>query len=439
MPHPNNGGNRDHPMPNPSQSANKAKSAKVNHVTNKNYYMGYARGTNRAKQAYLKRMGFYKGAIDGIVGPQTKAAIAAFKNRRNKPAGSKPPASRPPARGGGGGGGGGAGKKKSGGGVRMPSGTIVNAAKYGNAMTQMQYGGLISELQRQRNEQGLQGTQNLADIRGWFDEVGQLAAQQTQKDDTYSQGLRSQQAGDFQSVLASLGGAANQGAGSVGSFQQLMAGALASQSQAQHNYDAGQQTLVGREGANAMLMQQRMQDQQQADIAAKLQSAMRERGSASVKNRMDAEQMRLQQMAGIQNMNLAAQEFGMKQQMFGLQVKQQQLANKNAALANQALGQQLAGKLKKTPWTQTSVGDRAKMVTGVNRVMYALDGTTKLPPSQAWNKASNMLRSLGYDVKKNPKVRKWLSQSWLNYVTDYNDGRDKKYEPRKNGTPYLSW
>jgi hypothetical protein len=48
----------------------------------------YAEGSVESVQAGLKELGYYDGAIDGIVGPKTKAAIRNYRDDRNMIEGS---------------------------------------------------------------------------------------------------------------------------------------------------------------------------------------------------------------------------------------------------------------------------------------------------------------------------------------------------------------
>src|SRR5690242_16218906 len=65
---------------------------------------GYRKGSVKAQQAFLKAKGFYHGSIDGIRGPMTLSAIAAFKHSRTpgkqpsknpKASGAHPPRANP--------------------------------------------------------------------------------------------------------------------------------------------------------------------------------------------------------------------------------------------------------------------------------------------------------------------------------------------------------
>lgn len=371
-----------------------------------------------------------------------------------RPHGSRPPATNRPSnpgvgsgggggrgggggggRGGGAGGGGGGGGRGGGGGGKKKGGSsgVIKPKQYADALTKLQFGSLISELQRQRDDAQLQGEQNLADIRQMYGDVSAQAASSMQSNDQFADQMLDRSTDDASAILASLGGGANQGAGVAAGFQQLMQGALQGIGQAHHGYDSAQGTLIDQSKAQAILGEQRFTDETTSDLSAKLADALSQKGAAAVKNRFDAQQMRLQQMAAIQNMQLLGAESGLKMQGMRLQ-------NQNMSLTNQALGQQLANKFKKTGFGKLTAGDRAKLGQGANRVMYdPSDGSASLHPEKAWVKMANLLRSLGYDARKNPKVRGWMSQMWLNYVTDFNADHDNKYEPRKNGTPYLKW
>jgi hypothetical protein len=134
-------------------------------------------------------------------------------------------------------------------------------------------------------------------------------------------------------------------------------------------------------------------------------------------------------------MAIAGQTFNLDKQL-----KQGQIRNQN--IANQALGHQLAQQLKNKSgsaqkgFRKLTAGERSGLGDGVNSVMYGANMGTGKNPRTAWVHASNVLRSLGYDVHKSPAARKWLSSLWMNYVSDYNNDHDKKYKAAGNGTPW---
>ena len=43
--------------------------------------MGYDTATVAAAQRRLGELGYYRGMVDGVIGPQTRGAIAAFESR----------------------------------------------------------------------------------------------------------------------------------------------------------------------------------------------------------------------------------------------------------------------------------------------------------------------------------------------------------------------
>jgi hypothetical protein len=404
-------------------------------------------------QQRLRRQG-YNVAVDGIMGPQTRAALKAsrsgvkahaFNRRGIRPGGSSGSGTGVVRRGGGsgGGGGGGGGSRGGGGGGgrggggggrgrRNPGPQAINANKYAQASTNLQFNGLLNELARQQDELHGQTLQNQADITSWFNQVADAAAQSAQSNDQASQHMMAQQGGDFAGLLQALGGSASGAAGaSLGNFQQALSAGLAGIGAAQHNFDTTRQTQVGQGAAQAHLTQQRGSDQALADLAAKIAQTKADKGQALVKNRFDAGQLRLQQLAAIQNMAIAGQTFNLDKQL-----KQGQIVNQN--IANQALGNQLAQQLKNKGhgFKTLTAGDRAKLGEGANSVMYGANMGTGKNPRTAWVQAANVLKSLGYDVKNSPAARRWLSSLWMNYVSDYNNDHGKKYKPAGNGTPW---
>ena len=405
--------------------------------------------TVRQTQSYLRHLG-YNIAVDGIMGPQTRAALAAHRRGIGPGAHNAGSGGRSGSAGSGGGGrsgaggGGGGGARGGGGGGGSRRGgkgggggfNVINPNKYAKATTNLQYNGLINELQSQRDQLTAQNAQDLADLHSWYGTAADMAAQGTQADQTAGASAQHDQAQALAAILGSIGGAGAGAAGSsLGNFGQTLAAALAGQAQAQHGFDTTQQTNIQQALASALTNQQNAGQAAMTDLLGKLTQAQTDKANALSKNRMDAQQIRLQQMAAVQNMQMLGAEEGLKLQ--GMK-----LANKNASLANKALGKQIAQQLtnKGKGFKALTAGDKAKMLQGANAVLYGPNMTTKYGPKQAWERAANYLRSLGYSTKNDPHVRGWLSQAWLNYVGDYNHAHpDKPYKPANNGTPFPHW
>ena len=420
--------------------------------------MGKSGGGNgpsvRLRQQRLRALG-YNIAVDGIMGPQTRAAMQAHHNgisaKRFNGGGRSAPVGARTNVGGGAGGGGGGGRGGAGGGGRSGGGgrggarggggggglQAINPNKYANAETNLQFQGLINELQNQRDQLTGQNAQDLADIKSWYGHAADTAAQGTQANTDAATAAAHQQQQELASLMSAIGGqAAGPAATSLGNFGQALAAALSGEAQAQHGYDTSQATNIQGALATALASQTNAGNSALADLNSKLLQAQSDRGNALIKNRMDAQQLRLQQLAGIQNMQLAGMEGGLK-------IQGMRLANQNASLANKALGVQIAQQLhasKTGGFQNLTAGDRAKLNQGVNAVLYGPNMATKYNPKQAWERAANMLRSLGYSTKSNPRVRGYLSQLWLNYVGDYNHAHpNNPYSPAKNGTPFTHW
>lgn len=391
-------------------------------------------------QVKLRNLGLYHGPIDGIWGPMTTAAMKAY-HQRGSSGGSKRSSGGGGSGGGSGGGGriGGGGGGSGGGGKRRSGGSggglqAINAGKYAQAQTNLQFASLLDELNRQRDNLQGQQLQNQADINSWFNQVANVAQTSAQANQLAAEHAQSQQKNDFQGILQALGGSASGQAGqSLGNFQQALAAGLAGISQAQGNFDNTQQTDVAQAKATAQTQQKNLAAQQMADINAKITQANQDRGNALVKNRYDAQQLRLQQLAAIQNMKITGKQFGMD-----MAIKQAQLTNMN--YANAALGRQLAQQLKSkngSGFTSLQPGDKAKLSQGVNATMYGANMSTGKNPRTAWVEAARVLRSLGYNVGKSKPARQWLSSVWMNYVSAYNRNHpNSKYKAAANGTPW---
>ncbi len=390
---------------------------------------GYRKGSVKAQQAFLKAKGFYHGSIDGIRGPMTKSAIAAFKGSRGK--GKQParnpkapqrhpssnPGPRRPAR-----------APKGGGGHGGGMGGLIKPKQYASSLVQAQYGPLLKQLRYQRDLASSQGQQNLADINSFYGTVDSTIANLLSGQSQHAGQVVGQQADDLSTILQSLGGSANQGAAPASGFAALMQGALQGQSNAEHGYLTNQQGLAAQARAQALTDMQRT-TQQQMDQANNNINAQLASRAADMKVAMsDAQQLKLQQMAAKQNMAIAAGEFNLNQQLGAGQARNQNLQNK-------ALKQQLSG--KGDGFGKLTANDKAQMVSGVNTTMYdAHTGDAALPPNQAWVKAAGHLRSLGFNVATNLKARKWLASVWHSYVIDYNNTHKRKFKIQANGTPF---
>lgn len=410
-----------------------------------------AKGPSAKQLQSMLRSRGYNLKVDGVWGPISRSAYKAFKAgvgaRRwngNHP-GSIAAAGRGSGgaggsgggsgggTGGSGGGGGGRGRGgRGGGGMRGAGIQIPNAKAYAKSEIAAQYNPILNELRYQRDQQQSQGAQDLADIKSYYGQLANTLSQVQSAGDAFQQAALQQSQADQQGILRSIGGGANPAAGAVGSFADLMHGALQGTLAAQQNYMTNQQALAAQGQAQALTNQQRITQQAVQGINQQINSELGSRSSDYLKALADAQQQRLQDMAALQNMQIAAGQFGLSMKQGAAQ-----LANQN--LQNKALKQQLSGKAGN--FKSLTAADRSKLVEQVNTVMYdPHTGEAAMSPMQAWVKAANTLRALGFDVQASPRARNWLSQSWMNYVTDYNQSHpNKQYKPAKNGTPYVNW
>lgn len=398
-------------------------------------------------QAFLQKVGLYNGPINGIKDATTHKAMVAYQARaKAKRQAAAKGGSGSGGKGGsgggsggghggghgGGGGGGGSGRGGHGGGGGGGYGGTINPAKYAKSEINAQYNPILSQLRYQRDQAQSQGAQDLADIGSYYQQLQDTLAKQQAAGDQYQQAALSQSQADQQGILNSIGGGASPAAGAVGSFADLMHGALQGLLASQGNYMHNQSTLASQAQAQALTNQKRLTQQDVQGVNQQINAQLASKSADYIKALSDAQQLKLQQEAAIQNMQIAGGQFGLSMKQGAAQLTNEQL--QNAALRKQL-------KNSGGGWQGLTASDKSKLVEQVNTAMYdPHTGGTVLAPNKAWVKAANMLRSLGYDVKKSKKARNWLSQSWQNYVFDWNQEHpNKQYKAAKNGTPFTNW
>lgn len=407
---------------------------------------GYPKGSVRAEQAFLASKGLYHGAIDGIRGPMTQHAAAVWRSpghgggSSGRSGGSGGGGGAGGSGGGGGrggvgrGGAGGAGRGGGGGGGKgggkNPFQQLANQkpSALAKAMTAQQYGGVLSQLRQNIGDLKHQNTQNLADIGSWYADALHAQDAATHANALAGQAVQTDNANQLAGLLNAVGGnsQASDPLGAMGASDATLLQALA---QSQAGFDQNQGADILSTKAQALTNQQNAGQAALADLAAQLASTRKERGNAYITNLASAKQQRLQQMAELQNMQLAGAQFNLNSW----------IAHQNVATANkQAGGQGQVG------WNKLNSGDKLNLQKTIMPQMYSTGASGKTiavqSPPKAWEAAARQLRTAGYDVKRNPKARAWLSTVWLNYVSAFNQQNpNHKYSPAKNGTPWSKW
>jgi hypothetical protein len=260
----------------------------------------------RAMQQFLNNHGF-QVAQDGILGPQTKSAAAAFRaNHKGGDAWSKHngignhPGDVAP--GGRGPGGGGSGPTPPGGTTPPPPGgggalqqllqsLLAGGGNVGSGYDANSFGDAAAApdlataqaLSRQIGANPKQEAQNQADISQWYgldpkgagyklSVLGRLA--QAKAQDAQATTAVQGNMGDLAKSLAgSIGGAANDGSGSVLAAGQNSAGTVAALGQAQSDYASNMDPLLRAEAVGAASREKASNSQTLADLADKLAAA----------------------------------------------------------------------------------------------------------------------------------------------------------------------
>lgn len=391
----------------------------------------------RKTQQFLNDVGYHV-SVDGVLGPQTRAAIADWhtgpKHRpmlqKHKDAtktvldGRNPPKPKStPAPKGGGGGGGGRGKTAS---APAPAPVadqqIIDPVAYARAAAQEAYGPVIADLLNQQTQTKAQGTQNQADITSWF---GQL------------EGTRKRSAGADAAALAKAVQTNQQDvAGIEGLFGQSgghdLAGVAANNlaniratGQSTSDFNSHMAAVLQAQGVDAHLASQRGTAASLADIAAKLTAQKSAKGSAYQKALQDAYGTRLQQQAAIQNMDLARQMAPVQlataraglastKARTTIALRQMELQGKQAALQDKITRAQLA-QFKQTssgatvPFKTLQAGDRLKLNAAITKgIRSNVLGTHRTKSAEGNHKVWGAIKAMlsPYDVK-DPAVRQF--------------------------------
>ena len=404
------------------------------------------------RQKWLRKLG-YNIAVDGVLGPQTKAATKAFLNGTkarffNKKIGGASGASHPadlnpgsaPVGGGGGGGGGGRGRGRvrvGGGGGRVGQGDVksdlfdlINPRAYARGSVEAEYGPLLGQIGRDITQGRAQGRQNQADIASWFQQLEGTRAAGAQANagalqealggfDTAQQGIMNALGGGEQAAVASGYGAA------------ARAG-LAGQGQAQGDFDRRMAAILQSQGADARLTEQGRQSQIMADLLGKRQDLFKSKGSAFAKALAEAQILRTQQRGqNIEQQNMLAQ-MGLNEREFGLKSRlaQQEMAMNRQKMGYEARNQRFSEQERQLDYDVKRAQyedflDQLKTSKGGNIDFGTLDEQSRLGLAksiqsmaagpggrfvgsvpQAWKKIQDGLRMAGYNVN-DPAIKRF--------------------------------
>jgi len=372
----------------------------------------------RQIQHYLAAHG-YKITVDGIMGPQTKAAMAAFQKgvsakdwNKNKiqSGGKSGPGSlgsrfisqtksviknAPPK----------LPKPKLGAGGPNMAGLAAIGANIGldtpesaaGSLADLQYGSAVRDAQSQLDKAPAQGAQNQHDIGHWYDQV--LASQATAgtRDAEIGKASTASVGDAVASIIASLGGSANEGSAAVGQAGVDNAGMMAALGSSQDRYNQDMRPLLNAESAGARTSETVRQGNLVRDLHAQLTDAQDKRGSAQVQALMDIRnsnnqlaQTRFGNQMTLEQMRAAQRVAGVKVASTKSGFNNTDPRVKNAAF-NQALT--LAGDFIDPNTKQLKDGSIPSVVQRINGVVRSYGWSLTNPNVLAWR--NSVLKTVG--------------------------------------------
>jgi hypothetical protein len=434
---------------------------------NERYYLGsgaprklisFDNMTVKARQNFLRRQG-YNIAKDGVLGPQTKAATRAWRNKvgaavfnrrlKGTPSGPSNPVQlhddvAPVSAGGGGGhshgGGGGGGRaargRGGGGGGAAPTPVgagLIDAQKYARSSVEQEYGPMLGQLQRDISLQRRQGSQNIADVTEWFKQLEATRAQ----GEAGNRSALERALGGFDAanlgITNALGGAANEAGAQAAGYAAAERGGLAGMGQAQGDFDRRMGAILASQGVDARRGLQNQQSQIMEELLGKRMDLFKAKGSALSKARAEAEILRTQQRGQNIEQETALQQLGLERDMaplkmaqarLGLQQGRQQLGlnARNQRISEQErqldydvkraqyedfldqLQQQSGG--KGLNFNELDEQSRLGMANSIRGLASGPGGRFVGSVTQTWKKIQDGLRMAGYDVN-NPAIRRF--------------------------------
>lgn len=211
---------------------------------------------------------------------------------------------------------------------------LLDPAAYGENQAGLAYDSAIHEANRSIGTTAKQGDQDQADIGHWFSQVlGSLKTAGGRDTAATKAGVGSVNDATA-AILASIGGAANQGSSTVGAAGADAAGTLQALGTAEDQYNNDLAPLLQAEGAGDKSRNQAQTNQSLADLRNKVIDLQGERGKTKAAGEMDATQQnnalraaQFDRLMAIRGQNNAA-----RQTTFGDQATMD--ANRTAALIN---------------------------------------------------------------------------------------------------------
>lgn len=437
-----------------------------------NWKQALAAMSVKNQQTVLRKRGYHI-AVDGIEGPQTKAARTAFLNGTNPhfynkraamahvpggPGGGGPVGGRRRHAGGGGGGaGGGSGRGAGGGGGGGGAGGgggggldytdgLINPMDYAKGSVEAEYGPQLGQMQRDIGQQRAQGGQDIADLTSWFKQLeGTRAQGQTANEAAAQQQIAAlnQGAQGMAQALGDVNGAGGVAAAYAGGNQAGLQGIASSQG----NFDRNMQSILASQGIDARRGEMNKQSQIMADLIGKRQDLFHSKGAALSKALAEAQILRTQQRGQNISQSAQLQQLGLDKALGGLKIRQgNQAINLNARqAAQQAKAAQLDYDVKSAQYQDFL--DNLKQTHGGKLDFGTLDEQSRLGlahsiatmasgpgghfvgnVNQTWKKIRSGLEMAGYDLS-DPAIKRF-GLGILRTIPGYNRAAHPKHHKR---------
>lgn len=414
------------------------------------YYLGsgaprklisFSNMTTKGIQNFLRKQG-YNIAKDGVRGPQTEAAIKAWRNKVNAPVfnrrqrGPSGPSNPNQLVGGGGGGGGasgggGGGGSGGGGGGRANRGGgspanylegLINPEKYARGSVEAEYGPMLGQMQRDISLQRRQGGQNLADLASWFQQLEGTRAQGATANAAAQQAAEAEFNQANLGITNALGGAANTGGAAAAGYASAALAGLTGVGQAQGNFDRNMAAILASQGVDARRSEQNRQSQIMQELMGKRQDMFKAKGSAFAKALAEAQILRTQQRGQNIEQDISLRQLGLQEQESGLKMAlgrqelRQGKQNQKMSLAERQLAydtnlaqyQDFLDQMRESRGGNLNFGEldeqsRLGLANSIRTMAVDPGGQTQM---QAWKRIQNGLAMAGYNTK-DPTIKRY--------------------------------
>lgn len=267
-------------------------------------------GQVSAMQQFLRNRGYYHGAIDGIRGPLTNAAVLAFHNRNAKPPApsrapggsttTPTPTPKPP---------------KGNGKVGIPDRVngnptdpgLIDPAAYASGMVNAQYDPQIAALLQQVKTGRAQKSSDTNQIQDWFNQALQVAGDTANANAGMGQDATDAYNQAGQAAVNLFGGpdAHASTAAEANAFHDIGAANLAANIESQGAYDKNLRAILAGQGAQAQTSQLNKDQNGINDLLSQLISLKGAKGQAYASAYQTGIQNRTQQEAAQQQLALA--------------------------------------------------------------------------------------------------------------------------------------